>query len=140
MPDVAHWADWSLATSWRRSKTEVNVLACLRRQTELEDDVRAYGRGKSGLVERHFVLSLVQTSEGLPIAHEVHAGNTAEAKTLLPMVRGLLARYPLKRVALVADRGEVLGSVWAISKRLPSCRRPIHAKQGLALWHRLQSS
>lgn len=81
------------------------MLACLRGQTELEDDVRAYGRGKSGLVERHFVLSLVQTAEGLPIAHEVHAGNTAEAKTLLPMVRGLLARYPLKRVALVADRG-----------------------------------
>ena len=74
-------------------------------QSELEDDVRAYGRGKSGMVERQFVLSLVQTAEGLPIAHEVHAGNTAEAKTLLPMIRGLLARYPLKRVVLVADRG-----------------------------------
>jgi len=51
------------------------------------------------------MLSLVQTAEGLPIAHEVHAGNTAEAKTLLPMIRGLLERYPLKRVVLVADRG-----------------------------------
>ena len=28
----------------------------------------------------------------LPIAHKVHAGNTAEAKTLLPMIRGLLER------------------------------------------------
>ena len=74
-------------------------------QTDLDDDVRAYGRAKSGLVERQFMLSLVQTAEGLPIAHEVHAGNTAEAKTLLPMIRGLLARYPLKRVVLVADRG-----------------------------------
>jgi transposase len=35
----------------------------------------------------------------------VHPGNTAEAKTLLPMIRGLLARYPLKRVVLIADRG-----------------------------------
>jgi transposase len=51
------------------------------------------------------MLSLVQTAEGLPIAHEVHPGNTAEAKTLLPMIRGLLERYPLKRVVLVADRG-----------------------------------
>ena len=51
------------------------------------------------------MLSLVQTAEGLPIAHEVHPGNTAEAKTLLPMIRGLLARYPLKRVVLIADRG-----------------------------------
>ena len=74
-------------------------------QTDLEKDVRAYGRAKSGLVERQFMLSLVQTAEGLPIAHEVHPGNTAEAKTLLPMIRKLLARYPLKRVVLVADRG-----------------------------------
>jgi transposase len=74
-------------------------------QTDLEEDVRAYGRAKSGLVERQFMLSLVQTAEGLPIAHEVHPGNTAEAKTLLPMIRSLLARYPLKRVVLVADRG-----------------------------------
>ena len=51
------------------------------------------------------MLSLVQTAEGLPIAHEVHPGNTAEAKTLLPMITSLLARYPLKRVVLVADRG-----------------------------------
>jgi transposase len=74
-------------------------------QTDLEEDVRAYGRAKSGLIERQFMLSLVQTREGLPIAHEVHPGNTAEAKTLLPMIRSLLARYPLKRVVLVADRG-----------------------------------
>jgi transposase len=74
-------------------------------QTDVEDDVRAYGMAKSGLVERQFMLSLVQTAEGLPIAHEVHPGNTAEAKTLLPMIRGLLARYPLKRVVLIADRG-----------------------------------
>jgi transposase len=74
-------------------------------QTDLQEDVRAYGRAKSGLVERQFMLSLVQTAQGLPIAHKVHIGNTAEAKTLLPMIRGLLARYPLKRVVLVAERG-----------------------------------
>ena len=74
-------------------------------QTDLQDDVRVYGRAKFGLVERQFMLSLVQTSEGLPIAHEVHPGNTADAKTLLPVIRGLLARYPLKRLVLIADRG-----------------------------------
>ena len=71
----------------------------------VDDDVRAYGPSKSGLVARQFMLSLVQTAEGLPIAHEVHPGNIAEAKTLLPMIKSLLARYPLKRVVLVADRG-----------------------------------
>jgi transposase len=74
-------------------------------QTELADDVRAHGMSKSGMVARQFMLSLVQTAEGLPIAHEVHPGNLAEAKTLLPMIKSLLTRYPLKRVVLVADRG-----------------------------------
>ena len=74
-------------------------------ETVLEDDVRSYGMSKSGLVARQFVLSLVQTAEGLPISHEVHPGNTAETKTLLPMIEGLLKRYPLKRIILIADRG-----------------------------------
>lgn len=70
------------------------TMVAVTGQTDLEGDVRAYGMAKSGLVERQFMLSLVQTAEGLPIAHEVHPGNTAEAKTLLPMIRGLLARTP----------------------------------------------
>ena len=71
----------------------------------VEQDVRAVGASKEGGVARQFMLSLVQTADGLPIAHEVHPGNTAEAATLLPMIRKLLARWPLKRVVLVADRG-----------------------------------
>ena len=73
--------------------------------SEVQGDVRAHGKAKSGLIERQFMLSLVQTGDGLPIDHQVHAGNTAEARTLLPMIRALVARYPLKRVVLVADRG-----------------------------------
>ena len=70
----------------------------------VDGDVRDFGKSKDGGVARQFVLSLVQTADGLPIAHEVHPGNTAEAKTLLPMIRSLLERWPLKRVVLVADR------------------------------------
>jgi len=74
-------------------------------ESEVAGDVRAHGMAKSGMVERQFMLSLVQTADGLPIAHDVHPGNTAEAKTLLPTIRRLLARFPLKRVVLIADRG-----------------------------------
>ncbi len=70
-----------------------------------DEDVRVVGASKEGGVARQFMLSLVQTAEGLPIAHEVHPGNAAEAATLLPMIPKLLARWPLKRVVLVADRG-----------------------------------
>ena len=71
----------------------------------VDGDVREFGLSKEGGVARQFVLSLVQTADGLPIAHQVHPGNTAEAKTLLPMIRSLLALWSLKRVVLVADRG-----------------------------------
>ena len=71
----------------------------------VEGDVREFGLSKEGGVARQLVLSLVQTADGLPVAHQVHPGNTAEAKTLLPMIRSLLAHWPLKRVVLVADRG-----------------------------------
>ena len=74
-------------------------------QTETPEDVRQHGMSKEGVVARQVMLSLVQTADGLPIAYEVHPGNTAEAPTLLPMIRGLLQRWPLKRVVLVADRG-----------------------------------
>ena len=68
-------------------------------------------------MKRQFVLSLVQTDEGSPIAHELHPNNTAQAKTLLPMIRGLLARYPLKRVVLIADRGLLsVGNIEELAK------------------------
>jgi len=71
----------------------------------VDDDTRRHGMSKEGIVARQVMLSLVQTADGLPIAHEVHPGNVAEASTLLPTVRALLQRWPLKRVVLVADRG-----------------------------------
>ena len=45
--------------------------------------------------------------------------NIAEAKTLLPMIRSLLAGYPLKRMVLEADRGRL--SVNNLAS-WPSCR------------------
>jgi transposase len=42
----------------------------------------------------------------MPIYHEVFDGNTAEAPTMLPTVRKVLARYPhIRRLVMVADRG-----------------------------------
>ena len=74
-------------------------------EAEVPGDARQHGMSKEGVIARQVMLSLVQTADGLPIAHEVHPGNTAEAPTLLPMIRDLLKRWPLKRVVLVADRG-----------------------------------
>lgn len=73
---------------------------------DLEDDVRQFGMSKEGLIARQFMLGVVQTGDGLPIHHQVFDGNTAEAPTLLPTLKTVLARFPaIRRVILVADRG-----------------------------------
>ena len=71
-----------------------------------DGDVRQFGLAKEGLIARQVMLGVVQTGEGLPIYHEVFAGNTAESPTLLPTLKTVLERFPsIRRVVLVADRG-----------------------------------
>ena len=72
----------------------------------VEGDVRKFGMAKEGLIAKQFMLGVVQTADGLPIYHEVFDGNTAEARTLLPILKKVMERFPaLRRLILVADRG-----------------------------------
>jgi transposase len=74
--------------------------------SEQSGDVRQYGMSKEGLIARQFMLGVVQTADGMPIYHEVFAGNTSEAPTLQPTLRKVLARFPhIRRLIVVADRG-----------------------------------
>ena len=74
--------------------------------SELQGDVRRHGMSKEGLIARQFMLGVVQTADGMPIYHEVFAGNTSEAPTLQPTLKEVLARYPhIRRLIVVADRG-----------------------------------
>lgn len=86
--------------------------------SEQSDDLRRYGMSKEGQIARQFLLGVVQTADGLPIHHEVFAGNAAEAPTLLPMLHKVLARYPhIRRMIMVADRGLLsLDNIEEISK------------------------
>ena len=72
----------------------------------VDGDLRQPGLSKDTHgIHRQFALGVVQTSEGLPIAHEVFEGNVAETRTLAPMITRLLERFRLQRVVVVADRG-----------------------------------
>ena len=73
--------------------------------TDESEDLRHFGHAKEGGTVRQVMLGVVQTADGLPIHHEVFAGNTGETTTLVPTIEKVLARYPIKRVVLVADRG-----------------------------------
>ncbi len=75
-------------------------------ETRLADDVRAFGMNKdTGGIARQFALGLVQSGCGMPLDFEVFPGDVGEVSTLLPMIQRSLARYAVKRVVLVADRG-----------------------------------
>ena len=72
----------------------------------VEGDIRQFGKSKDVKgVDRQFSLGLVQTADGLPLDFEVFEGNVAEVKTLLPMLRRCVKRYPIRRTIVVADRG-----------------------------------
>jgi transposase len=53
------------------------------------------------------VLGMVMRRDGMPIACEIWPGNTADVKTLVPIVKKLRKRFQLKKVILVCDRGMV---------------------------------
>ncbi len=73
-----------------------------------EGDLCHFGMSKEGVVARQFMLGVVQTADGMPIYHEVFDGNTAEAPTMMPTIRKVLARYAhIFRLVMVADRGRL---------------------------------
>ena len=59
--------------------------------------------GKKGTLQ--IVFGLICNAEGCPVAVEVFAGNTADPATLATQLQKLRARFHLRRVVLVGDRG-----------------------------------
>jgi transposase len=95
-------------------------LTTIRAQglSQQDGDVRHFGMSKEGVIARQFMLGVVQTADGMPIYHEVFDGNTAEAPTLEPTLKKVLARYPhIRRLVVVADRGLLsLDNIEALAK------------------------
>lgn len=95
--------------------------------SQQDGDVRHFGMSKEGVIARQFMLGVVQTAEGMPIYHEVFDGNTAEAPTLQPTLKKVLARYPhIRRLVVVADRGLLsLDNIEALSRLQVAGDRPL---------------
>ena len=95
--------------------------------SQQDGDVRHFGMSKEGVIARQFMLGVVQTAEGMPIFHEVFDGNTAEAPTLEPTLKKVLARYPhVRRLVVVADRGLLsLDNIEALTQLQVAGNRPL---------------
>ena len=53
------------------------------------------------------VVGAVINDKGCPICCEMWPGNTTDVKTLIPVINRLQARFPIKQVCIVADRGMI---------------------------------
>jgi transposase len=80
------------------------------------------------------VYGLLCTPQGCPVAIEVFAGNTGDPKTLTAQIVKLKARFNLKRVILVGDRGMITSARikadiapaafdWITALRAPAIRK-----------------
>ena len=69
---------------------------------------RAFGYSRDHRGDRpQIVIGLLCTSDGIPIAHHVFAGNTNDASTLPAVLADLAHRFAVGRICVVADRGLV---------------------------------
>ena len=71
-----------------------------------------FGHSKDSRPDRlQLMIGLLMTQEGIPVAHEVFPGNTADVKTFAGVLKTLKQRFQIRRVILVGDRGMVSGPV-----------------------------
>ncbi|HZD24041.1 MAG TPA: IS1634 family transposase [Acidimicrobiia bacterium] len=67
---------------------------------------RAFGYSRDHRGDRpQVVIGLLCTTDGIPIAHHVFSGNTADVTTLPEVVSDLRARFSVGSICVVADRG-----------------------------------
>jgi len=67
---------------------------------------KAFGYSRDHRSDRpQVVIGLLCTGDGIPIAHHVFAGNTADVTTLPGVLEDLQQRFGVGRICVVADRG-----------------------------------
>jgi hypothetical protein len=72
------------------------------------NELAAFGHSRDGKrSKRQIEYGVVATTEGLPCAIEVFAGNTSDPKSFETIVDVIAERFALQRVCLVGDRGMI---------------------------------
>lgn len=73
-----------------------------------ETELLQYGFSKDGKGNlKQLIVGVLMTSSGVPIAHEVYPGNTADVSSFARIIKTVREKYKLEKVVLVADRGMV---------------------------------
>lgn len=83
-----------------------------------------FGHSKDHRSDRkQMVVGAILDDKGRPICCEMWPGNTADVKSLLPVVEKLRSRFGIERFCIVADRGMISADTIA-ALEAPDCRIP----------------
>jgi transposase len=74
-------------------------------ECDLEDDFRKRGPSKERRKDPIVQMGLLIDEAGIPITYRLFEGNTHDAKTLVPVLEELKAKYGFGRIIVVADKG-----------------------------------
>ena len=72
-------------------------------EVQEEDDYRKPGLSKERRLEPQIVIGLLVDQSGFPLSLQSFEGNTAETKTILPVLKEFKTKHHLKNVTVVAD-------------------------------------
>jgi transposase len=72
-------------------------------ETQKEDDYRKSGMSKERRLEPQILIGLLVDQSGFPLDLQSFEGNTAETKTILPVVEAFKKRHGLQDITVVAD-------------------------------------
>jgi len=72
-------------------------------EVQQEDDYRKSGISKERRLEPQIVIGLLVDQSGFPLGLHSFEGNTAETKTILPVVKAFCAQHGVQRLTVVAD-------------------------------------
>lgn len=80
-----------------------------------EDELRRLGKGKENTKTPIIQMGLLQDKNALPITYKLFPGNTNDYVTMLPLLEELKSEYKLKKVTIVADKGNNTSTNIALS-------------------------
>jgi transposase len=79
-------------------------------EADHEDDFRKKGFSKDGKAQcPQIMIGLLVGENGYPIGYDIYEGNTAEVKTLLPILEKIKLKYSLENLTVIADSGLLSG-------------------------------
>lgn len=80
-------------------------LTTLYFEAEKEDGLRKVGMSKERRIDPQITVGLLVARDGFPLDIHVFEGNTAETKTLIPVITAFQQRHDIADMVVVADAG-----------------------------------